>query len=67
MTYEKNKLVQGDIRYVSGFASTTVEIVGNVTGQQVQVKYLTVSEYNAHQPNDVVYMSRRILYPRGER
>lgn len=57
----------GDVRFASGYASTKVEIMANPNAMQIRVKYLTVGPNAKHHVGEIVRMSRRNLYPTGDR
>jgi len=67
INHPRYELKIGDIRYVAGYKSTTVEVIGYPDDFKVRVKYLTVGSSSSHKVGETCRMSRRNLYPYGGR
>lgn len=67
MSKQRKALKLGDIRYVSGRASSRVKVVGQVDELRVLIEYLTVGPTSRYKVGDQVEMNRRCLYPYGGR
>jgi len=67
MSKQRKKLKIGDIRYVSGRASSRVKVVGQTNELRVLVEYLTVGPTSKYKVGERVEMNRRGLYPFGGR